>query len=269
MAESLQSIFTGRWVIDRGSAVPAYEQIAQRATSLIESGRLHTGDRLPAERELASWVGVSRMTARAALASLAQRGLVERDVGRGTFVAAMKLEHDLGNFAGFTDMLRRQGRAPNARIRSLGCVPAPEAVARALEIDPGAPVFRIERLRFADDQPITLEDSWVPAQRFADLLDRDLRGSLYELMRDVYGSPPVRAQEHLEAVLADPVQAEALEVCAGSPLMLVTRVARAADGAPVEFAHDHHRGDRARFVVDVATRFSAPPLDPGLRRTRR
>ena len=269
MAESLQSIFAGRWVIDRESAMPAYEQIAQRAISLIESGRLRTGDRLPAERDLARWVGVSRMTARAALASLAQQGLVERDVGRGTFVAGTKLEHDLGNFGGFTDMLRRQGRSANARIRSLGRVPASEAVAQALEIEPGARVFRVERLRFADERPITLEDSWIPAHRFADLLDRDLRGSLYELMRDVYGSPPVRAQEHLEAVLADPVQAEALEVPAGSPLMLVTRVARAADGVPVEFAHDHHRGDRARFVVDVSTRISETRVSAGLRPARR
>jgi GntR family transcriptional regulator len=226
--------------------------------ALIESGRLRVGDRLPPERDLATWVGVSRMTARAALASLAQRGLVERDVGRGTFVARAKLEHDLGQFAGFTDMVRREGRSPNARIRSINEIRAPDAVARELKISPGDPVFRIERLRFADDEPLTLEDSWVPAERFPGLLDHDMRGSLYALMRDVYDRPPVRSIERLEPVLAEASQAAALRVRAGAPLMLITRVAYTADDVPVEFAHDHHRGDRARFAIEAATKIPDP-----------
>lgn len=254
MPDPLQEAFTSDWEIDRTSHVPAYEQIAERAVALIDAGRLAVGERLPPERELATWVGVSRMTARAALASLAQRGLVERDVGRGTFVARPKLEHDLGQFGGFTDMIMREGRSPNARIRSLSELPAPDAVARELGIASGDPVFRIERLRFADDEPLTLEDSWIPAVRFPGLLDLDMRGSLYAHMRDVYDNPPVQADERLEPVLAEASQAEALQVPVGSPLMLITRVAYTADETPVEFAHDHHRGDRARFVARVTTR---------------
>jgi GntR family transcriptional regulator len=254
MPDSLQTVFTDRWGIDRTSGVPAYEQIAERAVWLIDSGCLGVGDRLPPERDLATWVGVSRMTARAALASLAQRGLVDRDVGRGTFVARPKLEHDLGQFGGFTEMILREGRSPNARLRSLNVIAAPAAVARELAIAAGDPVYRIERLRFADEEPLTLEDSWVAAQRFPGLLDHDMRGSLYAWMRDVYDSPPVRAVERLEPVLADDSQAQALAVAPASPLMLITRVAFTVDDVAVEFARDHHRGDRARFVVEVATR---------------
>ena len=57
--------------------------------------------------------------------------------------------------------------------------------------------------------------------------------------------------ERLEPVAAGAHEAEALGVPEGSPLMLVERVAYAADGTPVEFARDRHRGDRARFVVRV------------------
>ena len=254
MPTSLQSSLTRKWSIDRDSAVPVYEQIAERLVGLIESGQLAVGDRLPPERELAAWVGVSRMTARAALSSLAQRGLLERDVGRGTFVAKAKLEHDLGEFAGFTDMLRREGRAPQARIRAINELTLPAAIAGELKIEVGDPVFRIERLRFADDEPLTLEDSWVPAERFPGLLDHDMRGSLYALMRDVYDAAPVRAIERLEPVLADETQSEALGIEVAAPLMLITRVAFTADGLPVEFARDHHRGDRARFVLEAATK---------------
>jgi GntR family transcriptional regulator len=236
--------------------VPAYEQIAELLIDLIESGRLPVGARLPSERNLAELVGVSRMTARAALSSLAQRGLLDRDVGRGTFVAPGKLEHDLGRFSGFTEMIRREGHAPQARIRALHELPAPEKVARELHIEAGDVVFRIERLRFADDEPLTLEDSWLPAERFPGLLDHDMRNSIYELMRDVYDAVPVRAVERLEPVLAEDHQARALGVDVGAALMQISRVAYTRAGIPVEFARDHHRGDRARFVVESVTNIS-------------
>jgi DNA-binding GntR family transcriptional regulator len=242
------------WSIDRSSKVPVYVQIEQRLIELIESGEVAVGDRLPSERELAAWVGVSRLTARAALDSLARRGLLERGVGRrGSSVARTKLIHDLRSFAGFTDMASRQGRSAAARIRAIRSLPAPAAVADELEIASGEEVFRIARVRFADEEPVAFEDSWIPAARFPGLLDLDLRGSLYRLMRDEYGSAPVRAIERLEPVIADPDHAEALGVAPGAPLMLIERVAYAADGVPVEFARDHHRGDRAQFIVEIPT----------------
>jgi GntR family transcriptional regulator len=256
--DNLQSLITQSWRIDRASSgTPAYAQIEERLVDLIGSGRLSIGDRLPAERDLAEWVGVSRMTARAALRSLAQRGLVERGVGRGTFVARAKVDRDLTQFAGFTEMVRGQGLAPNARIRALNEVAAPETVAAALDLPPGAAVYRLERVRFADDEPLTLEDSWVPAERFPGLLDHDVRGSMYALMADEYDRAPVRAVERLEPVIASEHHAHALGVDPGAPLMLVERVAFDSEDVPVEFARDRHRGDRARFVVSVATGVAA------------
>ena len=79
-------------------------------------------------------------------------------------------------------------------------------------VGPKAPVVRIRRLRLASSVPMTLEDSWLPAERFPDLRAHDLHGSLYALMRDAYASPPVRATERLEPVLARPHEARALEV---------------------------------------------------------
>lgn len=259
VADSARSLFTDGWSVDRASAVPAYAQIEERVVDLIESGRLAVGDRVPSERDLAEWVGVSRLTARAALASLAQRGMVERNTGRrGTVVARAKLAYDLRDFAGFTEMAHRLGLAASARIRALNELAAPDLVARELQISPGARVYRVERLRFAGSEPLTLEDSWIPAERFPEFIDHDMRGSLYELMRDSYDCPPVRAIERLEPTLAEDHHAAALGVTVGSPLMLVVRVAYTADDAPAEFARDHYRGDRAQFIVQVSTTIKEP-----------
>jgi GntR family transcriptional regulator len=244
-------IFGPRWRLRPGSPVPAYAQIEDQLAARIESGELRAGERLPPERELAKSVGVSRMTVRQALSSLAQRGLVERGVGRGTFVARVKLDLDLRRAAGFSERMLRQGVEPGAKLLSAKEVEAPAPVAAALGIEAGAAAYRIQRLRYGAHVPLALEDSWIPAARFPGLLDLGLTGSLYDLMRDLYSLGPVRAVERLEPVLARAHEAEALDVPVASPLMLVERTAYAADGTAVEYAHDRHRGDRARFTIET------------------
>ena len=231
---------------------PAWIQIEEQFADRIATGRLAPGERIPPERELAEAEGVSRMTVRQALASLAARGMVERGVGRGTFVRAPEpVVHDLTRVAGFTEQAERSGLAAGATILEAREYAAPEHVARPLELDPGAPVVRLVRIRSAGGRPLALEDTWVPGERFPGLLEHDLSGSLYALMRERYDLAPTAATERLEPVAARAHEAEALDVPAGSPLMFVERVAFAAGGTPVEFAHDRHRGDGARFVIRV------------------
>lgn len=255
MADRSHALFADGWRVDRGSERPPYAQIERRLAALIEAGELEPGARLPSERELAAQVGVSRVTARAALGSLTQRGLVERGVGRrGSFVAPRKLAYDLRDFAGFTELVHRHGLPASARVLSFEERAAPEAVASELALGPGTPTYRIRRLRSAGGEPLVLEDSWIPVAPFPGLAEQPLDGSLYTVMRERYGHAPVRATERLEATVADRAQATELGIEPGAALMLVVRVARAADGTPVEFARDHHRGDRARFIAELTTR---------------
>ena len=141
------------------------------------------------------------MTVRQALASLAARGMVERGVGRGTFVRAPEpVVHDLTRVAGFTEQAERSGLAAGATILEAREYAAPEHVARPLELDPGAPVVRLVRIRSAGGRPLALEDTWVPGERFPGLLEHDLSGSLYALMRERYDLAPTAATERLEPV---------------------------------------------------------------------
>jgi len=238
--------------LHRDSPVPVWAQIEDSLAARIGRGELRAGDRLPAERELCDKWRVSRGTIRQALDALAARGLIERGVGRGTFVAAGKVEVRLHDVAGFTEQMARAGVEAHARVLRAAVLPAPEQVAGALELELGAAVVRVERLRLAGRLALTLEDSWVPSGRFPGIEDLDLRGSIYALMRDLYGHVPVRVVEALEPVVAQRHSAELLGVATGDPLMLVERTAFDADDVAVEFAHDLHRGDRARFVVEAA-----------------
>src|SRR2546423_1622557 len=248
MALAVQRMESGR----RGG--PAHAQIEDWLGGASASDRLAVGEGLPPERELAARLGVSRMTLRQALAALEARGLLVRVVGRsgGTFVAEPKLERDLSGFAGLSDQLRRQGVVAGARVLSAAEVPASEHVAAALDLPAGAPVYRIERVRLANGEPVAIEETSFPADTFPGLIEQRLDGSLYDVMRGRYPELPQRAHEQLEPVLAGAREVEALGVEVGAPLMLVERVAFGASGTPLEHSREHYRGDRTRVVVSIA-----------------
>jgi GntR family transcriptional regulator len=237
--------------IVREPGTTVHAQIEDWLAGQIADGALVAGDRLPTEQDLAAWFGVSRMTLRHALAELAKRGLVTKEVGRhgGTFVAAPKLEQDLTTLAGFSEQLRRNGMVAGARVLSARSRPAGPAARAALQLGAGDQVHEIRRIRLADGRPVALEHSLFPAARFPGMLDARLDGSLYELLEVTYGLRPHRARESLEPVTAGTREAEVLEVDLGAPLMLVERTAYARSGEPLEFARDLFRGDRTRVVL--------------------
>ncbi len=228
-----------------------HSQIEEWLAEAIAAGRLGPGDRIPPEQELAAWLGVSRMTLRHALASLARRGLVTRAVGRrgGTFVAERKLDQDRTALTGFSEQLRRHGLAAGARVLSATERPAGPAAAAALGLHDGDRVFEVRRVRLADGRPIAVEHSLFPAAPFPGLLRCQLDGWLYELLETRYGRRPHRARECLEPVIAGTREAAELAVRAGAPLLRVERTAYTRDGQPVEFARDLFRGDRTRIVM--------------------
>ena len=236
----------------RPPSLPIHVQIEEAIERRIASGELAAGSRVPAERELAAQLGVSRMTVRQGLASLVRRGLLIRSVGRGTFVAEPKLFQDLTAMLGFSDQMQRQGVVAGARVLQARECAAHPPMAEQMGLPAGARVFEVVRLRLGRGEPLALETSYFPASVFPGLLAHDLTGSTYQLLRDRYARGPSRATVRLEPVPASRFEATQLQVRRGAPLMLVERVAQAQDGTVVEYARDLHRGDRSRFLVVVA-----------------
>lgn len=233
-------------------ALPAYLQIEEELAARIEGGDVGPGDRLPAERDLADQLGVSRMTVRHALARLEERGLIVRRQGAGTFAAARKLRQDASHLHGFFEESIGQGVLPISRLIERVEVVASRVLAEALHLRPGEPVYKIVRLRSAEGTPVVLETSFFPAERVPGLLEMDLeRSSIYRLMDRYFRARPVRAVQSLEPIAAQPAEAAILAVPVGSPLMLVQRTAWDARGRPMEHARDLYRGDRSRFMSEL------------------
>lgn len=230
---------------------PAADEARRRLVELIAVGTLRAGERLGAERDLAVDLGVSRSTLRQALSALERDGVVRRVPGRGggTFVTAPKVDRDLSRIVGVPALLRDQGFLAGSRVIRASVVEADAATARALALEPGAFVLTVVRIRLADGAPISLEDARFPADRFPDLLEQSLGGSIYELLRTRYEVTPAEAEERIEVQTATRDEALILGLEPGAPLLSITRRTLDAGGTPIEFSHDLFRGDRTQITV--------------------
>ncbi|MGE5675674.1 MAG: GntR family transcriptional regulator [Mycobacterium leprae] len=237
--------------VNKNGPVPIYYQIRSQILEAIEKGQLKPGDRVPSERELTERYGVSRMTVRQALVELESQGHLQRVQGTGTFVNTPKVEQPLYSLTSFTEDMQRRGLVPGSQLLSAQEVAAGRRAQQALAIGENEPVARVERLRLGDGKPMAIEVSHIPAALVPGLLNEDLSGSLYKLLRERYGLMLRQATQSLEAVAARPHEAKLLGVREGTPLLMLERVVHNEHGRPIEFAQSFYRGDRYRFMVSL------------------
>lgn len=233
-------------------AIPLYHQIYLALRDEILSGARGFGAAMPTEHELTVQYGVSRITARRALAELAQRGLVERRRRTGTRVAFRSPVAPIeGHVDQAVESLIAFGRGTRVRVIELGEVPADPAIATRLELAEDAPVVRALRLRLTDDAPLGAIESFVPAD-LGIPLDRDrLTGHpLLELIR-ASGYVIGAGAQTIAAIPADPQLADLLETEPRAPVIQVERVVRSPAGRPLLFTRARYRGDRYRLRVDL------------------
>jgi GntR family transcriptional regulator len=235
------------------TGVPLYLQIAESLLGQIESGQLKPGERLPPERALSEALGVNRITLRQALSKLETEGYLNRRQGSGTFVADPKIERQASRLVSFTQAMKRRGYKPGARVITFEKQPASAAIARHLRIPVSSSVYFVRRLRLLNREPVLLEAFWMPVRRFPGLERFNIaRRSVYELMETAYGVKVTRARQSLGPTVATDYEARLLKIAAGAPLMLEERLGFDGDGKPVEYGEDLYRGDRFRFVTEMA-----------------
>ncbi len=237
-------------VLDESSPTPLYLQLQRLIQNQVRAGKLQAGEALPSERDLASQLGISRVTVRKAISGLVDKGILVQRWGSGTFIApTMRVEQALSRLSGFTDDMMTRGLTPGAQLIERSSGPATPKESMALGLSPGEKVSRLHRLRLAGDVPMAIEHATVPA-RF--LPDPDfVRQSLYAALAE-RGCAPRRALQRLHAVLLNAEQASLLAVPPASAALYIERRSFLEDGTPVEFTASYYRGDAYDFVAELS-----------------
>ena len=235
----------------RGDGAALWRQIADIVQGEINAGAFAEADgRLPPERTLTERFAVNRHTVRRALAHLAEQGIVRSEQGRGVFVNAELVAYPLGRRVRFTETLSAQQRAPSGRILAIEDETAARDVARALDLGPNAKVWRVDRLGYAEDRPISIASHYFSRRAFPRLpaAFRDETSVTRVLAK--YG---VQQYERRETrILARPASSEEarlLDLPRGRPVLVTEGVNIDPEGKPVEFSVARFAADRVQLLA--------------------
>ncbi|MHC5248957.1 GntR family transcriptional regulator [Enterococcus sp. LJL90] len=230
--------------------LPVYIQIHDQIKKEIESGHWKVGDRLPSERELSVTFGVSRMTLRQAIQTLADEGILERKIGSGTYVAREKVQEKMTGTTSFTEIMRSQNREPSSRTVSYFKTTPSSSEMKHLDLKEQDAIIRMERVRYADGVPICFEVAGIPLDLVTDFSRDEVTNSFYNTLEGKGGYKINGANQTISAHLASEKIADYLEIKKGDAILRLRQVSFLEDGRPFEYVRSQYVGSRFEFYLE-------------------
>lgn len=220
---------------------PRHQEIYEYLRTQIDDGTYRPGDELPPETALMEQWKVSRGPIRQALNNLRAEGLIHTTRGRPARVRRQpQPTQTLASFTPFSQWAITSGRRPTNHTVSVGRVRAGAETADALHLDEDAFVVEVVRLRCLDGTPALLERSRFTVDVGQSLFEFDAdAGSITDHLVD-RGVRFATMRHVLDAVPADGVDADALQIPQGTPLLRERRTSYDVDGRPFEYSDDRY-----------------------------
>ncbi|WP_105968353.1 GntR family transcriptional regulator [Streptomyces geranii] len=231
--------------------LPLHARLREVIAERVRSGEWSPDQPLPAESALVEYYEVSLGTMRRVFRDLVDEGLLERRQGTGTFVRRASLDASLFRFFRFGSA---GSGFPQSRILSAARQVSTPAIATALGIGTGDEVLHLHRLRLYDEQPVLVEDIWLPLPLF-EPLERigadDLGDLLYPTYERACGQIVAAATEELTIEAAGAADALLLGCARAEPVVVVERVARSHDATPLEYRRSRGLAHTFRYRIDI------------------
>lgn len=235
--------------LDRSSPLPLWAQLYEDLVRRLEGEAL--GAAFPGEHELAEEYGVSRHTVREALRRLRDADVLEYGRGRRPSVRRPRIEQPLGALYSLFSEVEARGMRQRSEVLVRDERRDP-AIATRLGVAPDTAFVHLERLRYADEEPLAVDRAWLLASVARPLLTADLSATgIYDELAARSGVRITDGEERIHAVVPTPAQRRLLRLDRDVALLAIERIAGAA-GEPVEWRETLVRGDRFNVVANWA-----------------
>ncbi len=234
---------------------PRHEQISDWLREQIQEGVYAADSQIPSESQLTERFDVSRITVRRALQTLENEGLIYRRQELGSFVKDTRVRQGLVRLTDFIEDMAQAGLAASSTVLHFGQEKAAVDVAKALGIAEGQIVFRLDRLRLGDGEPIAFDQTWMSVF-YAGLLDgHDLeRETIYRILENHYGITVEQGRYRIKAVNAGADVARHLAVPRGRALLLIERTSFTHGDKQIYYQRRYYRSDRVAYDLELERR---------------
>lgn len=208
-----------------------------------------SGSKVPTEPELIARFNVSRTTIRQAMALLEENGVLVRKSGKGTFLTTSpKLQVELSELTGFVEDMVLLGLEPSTNLISINTISPGLPVTEKLDLPEDAKVVFIERVRLAEDEPISFDATYLAECLGSKVAQDDLVVQpIFYLLENKYGVELSVADYSIEASIVPKRIAKYLQIPNGSPIILIERTSYSVEGSPVDYEKLYCRADKIRY----------------------
>ena len=233
--------------------MPKYRQITDDLLKKIQTGIYPINALIPKEIELATYYGVSRPTIRQAIQLLVNAGYLDRRKKRGTIVRQRKIVQEFTHvIASYNQEMDNHGLIPMTKVIMFSTEIADTDICENLKLPSNSVVFKLMRLRYANDQPIVIVTTYIPYNAMPHLNDYDFtKVSLYDTLA-ANNTAVTRIQRRLEVIKADETVAGLLNVKEHEPLFYFHTLGYTENSLPVEYSIAKYRGDLNSFNIDIS-----------------
>jgi GntR family transcriptional regulator len=241
--------------VNRDSPIPYYYQIVEILREVIRNMDVDSDveEGLPSEAKLVEIYKVNRGTIRHALDVLEHEGLIYCKKGRGSFIRRPRLQIDLLHFNSTTEELRPRGHITSSLVKSMTLISPDLHIQKSLGLKEEDLVWQLVRLRSADGEPISLQWSDVPQELAPDLDQKDLTGSLFQILKTEYQREFTNGNQTIHARMATPEEAKDLQIRIGDPVFEISRTSFDQNNQPVEYMYSVWRADRYDIRVHLSS----------------
>jgi GntR family transcriptional regulator len=228
----------------RDTAQPLYLQLEEQITALVHKQHLTPGTTLPPERQLAEALGVSRATVQNTYNALRANGLLRGQGRRGSVIQSVegsRLVPGMDRLRGFTQEMRELGRIASTRV--LECdIQSDRSTASIFGLHSDARFLRLVRIRYGDDQPMSVESAWYSLDVAPMLENADPNASIYEQLNR-HSLTLSYCDQTVETTMPTAFESGVFGFEAPTPCLLIKRRSHIAGGAMVEYVEGLFRGD--------------------------
>lgn len=238
-------------MLDKDSKIPLYSQLMDILIHEIQSD-MQENEKMLSEREICKKYNVSRTTVRQAFQELEREGYIYIKHGRGAFVTSKKFNQNLQGFYSFTEEMKKLGKEPSSKVIKFEIITSNNDIAKKMKLENEELVYKFSRLRFADNEKMMLETTYVPYNMFPGITKDDLNKTpLYDIFRDRFNTVVEYAEEIFIPVLTNEDEAEKLNIGVGSPSLKISRFAYNINNKIIEYTISIARGDKFKYNIKL------------------
>lgn len=223
------------------------DEAIEKIEYYIIKNKIRPHEKIPSERDLCEMWGFNRTTLRFAIQRLVIEGKLYQKKGSGTYVSEPKVIRNLQNLSSLSEEVRGNNKTLTSKILDYRVIESNKETTKKLHLTLGSKIFVLTRLRYIDEEPVTIETSFMDYGRFSMLTNHDFsKESLYSVIEEE-GVKLIKGEESIGITYATNYEAELLNIEPGKAMFYVSGTVYDGENHPVEYFKSIVTSDKIKF----------------------